>query len=382
MGARYVATGHLLYAAGGVLMAVPFDLRHLQVTGSAVPVVEGVARQAVANTALGHVSYAVSDNGTLIYVPGPRAMVSGAQRALAFVDAQAQVETLTLPPGAYVHPRISPDGTRLAFGIDDGRQADIWIYELSGTSQPRQLTFGGRNHYPVWSADGLHVTFQSDRDGERGLYWQVADGSRSPERLTRPEAMTAHVPDAWSPDGNTMLLDVIKESRVSLWALSLSDRTMTPFGQVQSAWPTAATFSHDGRWVAYTLTPPQTSTSTLGTTSIFVQPFPITGAQYKIATGVDPAWLSNDSRLSYVQISQLTTVDVTAQPTFSIGKPTRVSNVFVASPSVLPRNYDITRDGKRFVGVVTGPETTPHNGDQIHVVLNWTEELMQRVPVR
>ena len=84
---------------------------------------------------------------------------------------------LALPPKAYTRPRVSPDGSRLAIGVEEGGGADVWVYELSGTSAIRRLTFGGRSRFPVWSPDGRRVAFQSDRDGRLAIYVPPADGA-------------------------------------------------------------------------------------------------------------------------------------------------------------------------------------------------------------
>ena len=163
--ARYVSTGHLVYALGGTLFAVPFDLRRLEVTGEAVPIVEGVRRAPDTGVA----QFSFSNTGSLIYIPGP-VSTSSAQSSLALVDRKGGLEPLKLPPGAYEHPRVSPDGTRIVFATDDGKDANVWTYDLSGASAPRRLTFGGKNRFPIWSADGERVAFQSDREGDFGIF--------------------------------------------------------------------------------------------------------------------------------------------------------------------------------------------------------------------
>ena len=117
---RYLPTGHLVYALGGVLFAVPFDLRRLAVTGGPVPIVEGVRRSTEAPTGTAH--FSVSSTGSLVYVPGP-ASTSSAQLDLALVDRNGAVQPLKLPPGPYQYPRLSPDGKRIAVGSDDGKDA-------------------------------------------------------------------------------------------------------------------------------------------------------------------------------------------------------------------------------------------------------------------
>jgi serine/threonine-protein kinase len=210
--ARYLATGHLVYAVGGLLYAVPFDLDGLATRGSPVPIIEGVARTIYPGANSGNARVAISDNGTLVYIPGPKEAQSwgvqgGGQSRVALFDRQGATETLQIPRGPWELPRLSSDGTRFAVGSDDGKTAAIWITELSGTSSIRRLTLGGQgnNRYPVWSADGRRLAFQSDRDGDLGIFSQRADGAGAAERLTQPGEGVAHIPEAWSPDGAHLL---------------------------------------------------------------------------------------------------------------------------------------------------------------------------------
>src|SRR4029077_10980819 len=132
--------------------AVPFDLPRLTVTGGPVPIVEGVQRT---NPFNGGAQFSVSSTGSLVFIPGPASTTtSGPQFDLALIDRKGGVTPLRLPPGGYEFPRMSPDGKRVAFGTDDGKEATVWIYDLAGTSAMRRLTFGGRNRFPIWASDG------------------------------------------------------------------------------------------------------------------------------------------------------------------------------------------------------------------------------------
>jgi len=107
-------------------------------------------------------------------------------------------------------PSISPDGKRVAVDTDDdGKNADVWIYDLDGRISTRRLTFGGANRFPTWSADGMRVTFRSDREHDFAVFWQLADRTGTAERLTKPARSEAHVPEAGSPDGKSLLFDAI-----------------------------------------------------------------------------------------------------------------------------------------------------------------------------
>ncbi len=249
---RYLPSGHIVYALSGSLLAVPFDVRRLEIKGGPTPVLEGVLRSVNAtNTQTGTAQFSVSSTGSLVYLPGPVQATGGAQRILVEVDRNGQVVPLKLPPGPYGYPRVSPDGKQAVVDTDDGIDAAVWIYDLSGATAIRRLTFGGRNRFPIWSSDGQRVAFQSDRDGDRAVFWQRADGTGTAERLTKPEVGTEHVPDTWSPKGDRFLFSVTKGSESGLWTFALQDRKAELFGGVQSKVLIRSDFSPDGQWVAY-----------------------------------------------------------------------------------------------------------------------------------
>jgi eukaryotic-like serine/threonine-protein kinase len=374
---HYVSTGHIVYALEGNLLAVPFDLRKLELTGGPVPVVEGVRRMQTSDGSGAH--FTVSDTGSLVYVPGP-ASTAGAGNVLGIFDRNGSAEPLKTMRGLYAHPRVSRDGKWLTVATEDGKEAIVWVYELSGASAMRRLTLAGNNRYPIWSSDGQYVAYQSDREGDLGIFRQRADGNGTPERSTKPEQGTAHIPQSWSPKGDTFLFSVVKGSSYSLWSFSLKDKKATPFGGVQSSNPINAVFSPDGRWVAYSASDPQ------GRNPLYVQPFPPNGTTVQIARvgGGQPLWSPDGKELFYNSGGgQYVVVSVTTQPTFTLGNPVQVPHGFATGAPTVTRNNDMMPDGK-ILGIAArriqpGAAATTA---QIQVVLNWFEELKQRVPTK
>ena len=122
------------------------------------------------------------------------------------------------------------------------------------TSALQRLTIKGRNRYPVWSHDGQRVAFQSDVEGDAGIFWQRADGAGAAERLTRAPRDASQVPESFSADGKYLLFSEQKGGNYVLHTLSMDDKKSAPFGNVNSVEPIGATFSPDGHWVAYAAT--------------------------------------------------------------------------------------------------------------------------------
>jgi hypothetical protein len=381
--ARYLPTGHLIYAVGGIVFAMRFDLARLAAVGGATPVVEGVQRAPAPAAQPATVQFSVSNTGSLIYLPGP-AQTTASQRLLAEVDrGSGHVVPLKLPSGSYLAPRYSPrNGTRVAFQLDEGKQSTIGIYDLSGATTMRRLTLSGANRFPIWSADGQRITYQSDREGDLGIFWQRADGTGAIERLTKPELGTGHVPDAWSPDGQTLLFEAVKDERFSLWTRYATGK-VEPFGAVQSSIAIDAAFSQDGHWVAYAKAP---AGQEVGAARVYVEPFPSTGAIYPASNGsaFSPLWLPGSNALLHDAAPGFFSVATfSTQPSVEFGNPTPVAKSGLLRLSfALPRPWDISPDGTRILGLLQGTAQQAANASTIQVVLNWSEELKRVVPGR
>jgi Tol biopolymer transport system component len=293
---------------------------------------------------------------------------------------------LHVSPAPFQHPRASPDGRTIAVSRSDGAMSDVWIYDLTGTTEIRRLTFDGTNRFPVWSADGAHVTFQSAREGDRAIWWESARGG-TPERLTKPGAGEEHVPDSWSRDGHRLLFSVVKNARTTLWVLTLDSKKIEQFGSAESSEPFEANFSPDGRWVVYAA-----DAGTGGFLSInrgvYIEPFPSTGERYQAPKqGLDyhPLWAPDGKGLFYVSVlgGPLVSVPVTLQSSVAFGTPTAlVHGPRPGLPGYETRGFDILPDG-RFISVAPvqdEPGTPPPS--EFHVLLNWTAELRQRDPTK
>jgi eukaryotic-like serine/threonine-protein kinase len=358
---RYVPSGHLVYAQGGNLMAVPFDAQKLAVTGAAVPVVEGILQ----STFSGAAQYSFSDTGSLAYVPGS---VQADQRRLVWVSRTGAEELVGAPAQAYYRgPRISPDGREVAVAIE-GQETEIWLYNLSRETLTR-LTFQGSTNYdPVWTRDGKRVVFHSTT-GIGGLFWQLADGSGGLERLNE----RGGAPYSWSPDGQLLTFHVGAPTP-HIWVLRLGDHKAMPFSETTFK-EGAAQFSPDGRWLAYV-------SDESGRWEVYVQPYPGPGGKYQISTkgGTEPVWNPNARELFYRSGDNMMAAEIATQPHFSAGKPKVLfAGQFQASPSPVPNaNYDVSPDGRRFLMVKPGGRDQAPT--QINVVVNWFEELKRRVP--
>jgi Tol biopolymer transport system component len=295
------------------------------------------------------------------------------------IDDKGSLSVLNPPPGAYAFPRIAPGGRRIAYAAEEAKTVNVWIYDLDGRSAARRLTFVGNNRFPVWSADGRSVAFQSDRGGDLGVFMQPADVSGgAAERLTTPEPGAAHVPESWSRVGDVLSLSAIKGATATLLTLSMHDRKVSQFGDVRSSNPLNSDFSPDGCWIVYTLR------GGPALTMIYVESFPA-GARYQISKTDELAhhavWAPNGNTLFYVPGNQpVVGVSISTNPAFAFGDPhTAPGNVPNTNPFGEPRNFDVFPDGRRFVTVVgaAGAGSTQTSDTLLHmqVVVNWFEDV-------
>lgn len=159
-----------------MLLGVGFDAGSRVVTGEPIPLIEGIAQ---ATSGTGTAQFAVSANGSLVYVPGP---ATSGDTFLTWVCRLGEEERVSAPPQAYGRPRVSPDGTRVAVDVAGRDNRDIWIWDLARETLT-QLTFDEANdNYPLWTPDSARVVFTSGREGG-GLFWKAADGTGQVERI-------------------------------------------------------------------------------------------------------------------------------------------------------------------------------------------------------
>jgi len=332
-----------------------------------VAVVEGVRV-----SPSGGAYFALSEEGTLAYAPGPPGGSPTPDSALARVDRSGKAEALP-QERRFVDPRFSPDGGRLAVAIraPSGFKANIWIYDL-GRGALTRLTFEtGGDETPSWSPDGKQVAYSPNAPPRAGIYVKNADGTGAEERLLADENHV-HL-RSWSSDGKWLLYSEIHpETNEDLWVLNVPERKAqpflrTPFNELQ------ASFSPDARWIAYT-------SDEAGRAEVYVQPFQGPGGKWQISTdgGAEPLWSRDGREIFYRDGEKVMAVAVDQQSAFGASKP-RLLFEGHYEPGSNHTYYDVAPDGKGFVFLRAAErEAAPIR--QIHVVLNWFEELRRRAP--
>jgi serine/threonine-protein kinase len=376
-GAQYLPTGHVVYAVENNLFVRTLDLNPPS-AGEANSIIEGVLGS-------GDRQYAVSDSGTLIYMPDTNIGATGLQRALVWVNRDGKEESITAKAGDFGDPRISPDGTEVAFTTWISGNADIYIWDLALKSM-RRLTFNkDMDAFPLWSHDGKRIAFLSDRDGYYGIYWKAANGTGKDEPLGSAPAGRAFAPVSWSKDGNTLITinaPLTMPLNLDIAALSMEgNHAVKPLLQEKHN-EFQPRISPDGRWMVYT-------SDESGGNEVFVRPFPeVDNGKWQISVngGDSPLWSRDGRELFYRNGDAVMCVPVKTEPNFSRGTPRILfQGKYISAATKLQdlqlSPWDVSGDG-RFVmikesGSTASPAASPR---KINVVLNWFEELKQRVP--
>jgi Tol biopolymer transport system component len=365
--ARYVDTGHLVYMKSGTLMAVPFDARSRQTTGTPRALIEGVMQGINAPNGFdetGAGQFAVSQSGTLLYATGGINPV--VQRRLVWLDRKGVEHPTMVPAGPLLSPRLSPDNQKIVALQRRGatRASDIWVYDVARGAATR-LTFEGDQGAPVWSADGQRIIFNAAR-----LHAIAADGSGKPEQIADGAAL--QTPSSAGANGIAFLQRPTPET-FGIWVLPPGGRTarLVHESRYVLRYPE---FSPDGNWIAYVSTES-------GSAEIYVQRYGGGGEKVRISTngGAEPIWTRDGREILYRTVvdakAQFMSVAIRFGPPFAADPPRLLLETDDLYDGTTPvRGWDVSADGQRFLMVKALP-----GADQavksMNVVLNWTGEL-------
>jgi Tol biopolymer transport system component len=365
---RYLPTGHLVYVLDGTLLAVPFDVEQLTITGGPVAVVEGIAQGD-----LGLAQFDHADDGTLVYQTGT---VQGVSRTLVWVSRDGQQEEpLEIPPRAYDWPRVSPDGGRVI--VDTGGDGgDLFLYNVETGVDQQFTTDPALDRWPSWSNDSSVVVFNSQRAGGNDLYVKAADGRGGVEPITsNPVNQT---PYDLSADGRTLVLTEQDPDNATDWdiaTLQIGDGSPSEKLLETDYLDGKPAISPNRRWMAYT-------SDELGGRYVYVRPFPdATSSDGRLITtdGDMPRWGPNGDELFYrTAAGNVMAVPVeTDGDTFERGTPTFLfpGSGYHFSNTV---NWDVAPDGRLLMIKTEATDETGAN--DIILIQHFDEELTSRFP--
>ncbi|MCH9008798.1 PD40 domain-containing protein [candidate division KSB1 bacterium] len=323
--AHYLPTGHLVYVSANTLMAVPFDLKRLEVSGTPAVVLDQVDWQ----------HYEISSTGTIVYSP----LLSYAPHIIVWVNRQGEEVPILDTERRYYMPKLSPDGKQLAVSIRDGSAYDVWTLELERPVLNR-VTSEGSNAYAIWTPDQQHLTFTGNPFGPIDVFSRPMDARGSIEKLVSGEYPL--LPCWWSPDGSELLISAIHPTRAGdILVFSKADNELRPLLQTGYDEYSPA-FSPDGRWIAY-------ESDENGRDEVFVRPFlEVDGGKWQISRsgGGQPQWGPQGQEIFFLGPDTMMAVNVESDSSFSAGIPRAL---FSTAESAGNLSYSVSPDGQRFL---------------------------------
>lgn len=360
----YSRSGHLLFHREGTLMAQPFDLSTLTVSGDPARIADGLAAPS-----LFRVAAAISDAGVMA-TRGSSAFE--ATRLTWFNRAGARTGAAG-EPAVYRGLGLSPDGESLAVHVhEEPNGGDVWVLDLRRGASTK-YTFGAHNFAPRWSRDGKYVMFSSDRDGGMNLYRKAA-GAAGGDEMMLGSGTAAFVEDL-TPDGEFMIYGAQMGSNgIDVMRVPLNKKGDPEVVVSSPFFDGLAKISPDGRWIAY-------ESDDSGIRQIFARPYPSGPAKWQVSTdgGRYVRWSAKGDELFYLKddgtlMSAVVRAEGAALAA-STPKPLFKANPLLANHrgSALDIPYDVTRDAQRFI--VNERMTSGTLQSPISVVVNWTSLL-------
>jgi len=326
-----------------------------------VTLLEGIS---LARSAQPLISY--SDVGSLVYIP---TVGDATAQSLMWVDFSGNEQPIGASGRPWAQPRVAPDGRRAVTALRSSAE-DLWLVDLErGTSS--RLTADSGTSFPVWMRDGQRLVFASAKQGTYSLFVRPVDGSAPDERLTAGE--WPDYPFSSAPDGTILYVAVNPKTLQDIRVTKVTPKgASTPFLETQFREGGPA-FSPDGKAIAYV-------SDESGRFEIYVRPYPGPGEKLPISIGGgnEPMWRRDGRQLFYRVGDSMMAVDIQTSPTVSAGKPKKLFEKSYERSNALWANYDVAPDGQHLLMVRRDVPSTPVT--HINVVLNWIDELKQKLP--
>jgi Tol biopolymer transport system component len=349
-----VLDGVLVYVqADGSVMAVTLDVGGSRVTGKPVPVLDPVTVVAGLN---GNSGVFLSRGGALVT---SRGLVHS---QLAVISPDGRTVPVLAEPRAFLAPRWSPDGRRIAVLVAEQGKSDVWIYDVGSTTFSR-LTTSGTAASLQWTADGSRVVFAAaGANAGNGIFSQRAEGGSPPKLLAESSE-----PTPWgvlSSDDKQVVVQAYHQTSWDVFRFGLDSGSTGQGYLTTRANETNPAFSPDGKWVAL-------GSDESGKDEIYVRSFPDPSfrTQVSVAGGFAPAWSADGSRLYYRAGDALLAARIAWKPAFQV-----LSRDTLLSATKGLRDYDVSRDGKRVLALLSNRDDF-----QLVVAPNWITEFRRRM---
>jgi len=362
----------LLYVRDGTMFASALDSSGTSMTEPPRPVLYDLH----SSRANGGAQIAVSDTGMLVYVEG--SVLESESSRPVWIGFDGSTEPVNIEPDVFDMVRLSPDGTRVAFARGGQFKSDIVVYELARGIVTVVAGSEADEIAPVWSPDGRHIAYcaESDEAAIPSIFMIDSDGESAPTRITSA-TLASHYPNAWSPDGSTILFSQNTENNgLDIFSVLIDDEPVIETVLSTPALEAAASFRPDGEWIAYL-------SRTTGEREVYIRR--LEGAsnrrQISIGGGRWPEWSPDGMSVFYSADSDddgteiLMRVDLTEEGgALSPSNPVEVVQYDVLRNSVF-RRHAVDFPNDRVMVLQRADPKSEQQRERVHVVLNWFDQL-------
>ena len=399
---RYVPTGHIVYIRENKLFGVRFDLKTMRAQNEALVILNRV------RTTDATADYDFSDTGSLVYISGGNvdtAPKPGFIQRFFLLDRKGkEVPTpLSNESRYYKDFRLAPNGRQVAATVrqssGDTILSHIWIYDIA-SGYGKQLTYGreANNYGPVWTADGKSIVYLSSENGRFKILRKTIESPGKDELLYQSKTLISALDI--SKNGTLIFAyngipEITTGSMDEIWTLppdykNSPSKFMTSTKDFGYSLPR---FSPDGKWVAYT-------SDESGKPEIYVQPYPKSDTGKKrisVGGGKNPAWSPDGRTLFYTAVNvmlggsprsyhflspRMMEAQIQTEPDFEYKPPVELFKMDLFN------EFEVTPGNDQFVlidmdqqNLMTLPARLSQDREQVYLILNWFEDLKDRIPV-
>ncbi|MBW2388695.1 MAG: PD40 domain-containing protein [Deltaproteobacteria bacterium] len=353
--AHYQPSGHIVFGQPGRLMVAAWGPAQRE-SGTPASVLQGIH-----TSRFGVPYFAMSESGTLVYAPG-----GVVHTTPVLLDREGRATPVADDPGAFQHPRFSPDDRSLAVDITWRGRTDIYVYDLLRGTR-RRLTHTGFNIDPLFTLDGSNIVFRSTRRAADGtnIYRVAADGSGQAELLMASEK--DKVPGSWARDGTLLVYTDISPTAqaMDIGTFDLDTGavdTLIP-SPYNVGWPV---FSPSENRIAYV-------SDESGRMEIWVRPFPGSGpaTQVSIDGGSEPVWSPEGAELYFRRGTSFFAVALEGAEGLRPGAPREMFRGRYDLSPTGHQHFDISND-HRFAAIALDQAEDPQ---ALHLILDWGQKL-------
>jgi Tol biopolymer transport system component len=265
---------------------------------------------------------------------------------LTLFDLEGKKTVLgTLPATTYA-PRISPDGTRVAFETRDPNPPDgprLWTAPMSNIADRKVLPLvaGPINWAPMWTKDGQRLIFIVSGDKPDAIYSRRADGTGEAEHL-----IDTRSGEGWMPDGSMRFLTLKGTRDYGISLLDMATKKVTPFIDLPDSAQHSSNISPDGKWMAY-------ASNETGRYEVWLEPFPRTNTRYQLTKdgGSHPLWRPDGAVLYFDRDHQLFQLALDTKNLATPKAPTPLPIQGFAQAEYR-RQFDLMPDGRGFLVLI------------------------------